>query len=186
MESQQEDKIVEHQHKGGGALIIAAVILGACTLGAGFLMAQATERAGKTADAASKALGDRLEQLGTTLGHRIEDKASTLTEKNEAQDARAEKLAVSCERLAERDLAQDRELDNRLAALRSEHGLALSQLETALRSVHYHRAIVGSLFVADCCLCRPQGRGWEAAAGCVGCLGRGVKACEGGGQRDGG
>ena len=46
MESQQEDTVVKHQHTGGAGLVIAAIILGGCVLGAGFLMAQATERAG--------------------------------------------------------------------------------------------------------------------------------------------
>ena len=46
MESQQEDTVVKHQHTGGAGLVVAAIILGGCVLGAGFLMAQATERAG--------------------------------------------------------------------------------------------------------------------------------------------
>jgi len=46
VEKQQEEPVVKHQHTGGAGVIIAAIILGACVLGAGFLMAQATEKAG--------------------------------------------------------------------------------------------------------------------------------------------
>ncbi|MED5261167.1 MAG: thioredoxin domain-containing protein [Myxococcota bacterium] len=46
MENQQEKPVAKHQHAGGAGLVVAAIILGGCILGAGFLMAQATERAG--------------------------------------------------------------------------------------------------------------------------------------------
>ena len=92
------------------------------------------ERLTRSASDASAAAEQRMNSLRTQLESKIAAVEDGLKSKNAAQGALVEKLTRKTEQLSDKDLAQDRELDSRIRALKEEHGLRIGDVESSLRT----------------------------------------------------